>query len=417
MARSITLGICAMEEKIKSSAMQYLIEKLKIFKDIEIIIFGREILFLEPIERWPICDCFLSFFSIGFPLDKVIEYSELRNPFLINDLKMQKVLQDRRKVYQILKSNGISSPKNVFLLRDKQTNEPLSKFIECEDYIEINGERIYKPFIEKPFDSDDHNNFIYYPKSQGGGCRKLFRKIGNESSFYFKDINNIRTTGSYIYEEFVQIDESKDVKVYSTPNFQYAELRKSPSVDGYVERGCCGKEKRSVAVLTQQESEISNSINKAFKQFICGFDVLRVNGKSYVCDVNGWSLVKGDHREYFYNNTSKLLYELIKSRFSSPDISNNSSSSSSSSATTTTTTTTTTTVVPLLKNISMSTNNQPEDECSGGGSGITISPIPSTSTSPGRAYNILSFHSLNSSGNSVVRDGGSQFQPQYEISN
>lgn len=31
----------------------------------------------------------------GFPLDKAVEYAELRNPLLINDLNMQYFIQDR----------------------------------------------------------------------------------------------------------------------------------------------------------------------------------------------------------------------------------------------------------------------------------------------------------------------------------
>ena len=52
-------------------------------------------------------------------------------------------------------------------------------------------------------DSDDHNIHIYYPMSAGGGCKRLFRKIGNQSSKYEAELNDVRREGSYLYEEFV----------------------------------------------------------------------------------------------------------------------------------------------------------------------------------------------------------------------
>lgn len=83
---------------------------------------------------------------------------------------------------------------------------------EFDDHIEINGISIHKPFVEKPVDADDHNIAIYYPTSAGGGCKKLFRKIGNRSSEFYPDIHEVRRDGSYIYEEFVET-QGTDVKV------------------------------------------------------------------------------------------------------------------------------------------------------------------------------------------------------------
>ncbi|EFA76154.1 hypothetical protein PPL_10371, partial [Heterostelium album PN500] len=266
-----------------------------------------------------------------------IKYSELRKPYEINHLKSQRLLTNRKSFYQMLEKNNIPTPRKIYIVRE--SNET-TKYVENEDFIECNGERIYKPFIEKPFDAEDHNINIYYPKSQGGGCRRLFRKVGNNSSIYLPEVNNIRTNGSYIYEEFVTLDDAKDVKVYSTPTQAYAELRKSPSVDGHVERNCLGKEKRTETNLSELESRHAIQINRIFRQFICGFDILRTKGVSYICDVNGWSMVKGRNQNHFYDEASRYLRDILKSQHAlnsannslnfSPDTASTSLSSSSS---------------------------------------------------------------------------------------
>ncbi|XP_017691677.1 PREDICTED: inositol hexakisphosphate and diphosphoinositol-pentakisphosphate kinase 1 isoform X3 [Lepidothrix coronata] len=305
--RQIVVGICAMTKKSKSKPMTQILERLCKFEYITVVIMGEDVILNEPVENWPPCDCLISFHSKGFPLDKAVAYAKLCKPFLINDLDMQYYIQDRREVYRILQEEGIDLPRYAVLNRDPDRPEECN-LVEGEDHVEVNGAVFPKPFVEKPVSAEDHNVYIYYPTSAGGGSQRLFRKIGSRSSVYSPE-SSVRKTGSYIYEEFMPTDGT-DVKVYTVgPDYAHAEARKSPALDGKVERDSEGKEIRYPVMLTAMEKLVARKVCVAFKQTVCGFDLLRANGHSFVCDVNGFSFVKNSMK--YYDDCAKILGNII----------------------------------------------------------------------------------------------------------
>ena len=433
--KKVKLGICAMNKKSKSANMQSILQRLSAFHEFEIIVFPDSVILNDAVEMWPIVDALISFFSRGFPLEKAHAYVKLRKPFMVNDVTRQWTLLDRRLVYQTLMENNISVPNHVFVNRnevsklhdDEELMEKLKRdpeaisgvkyaenvtsdedgFDEKEDYVECKGKRIYKPFVEKPVDAENHNISIYYPHTVGGGHKELFRKVGNKSSTYYppptaqkrkkeggngagvgggssaageesdgasnnrpvaelnddarrleevekmmmnmetisenekgdasadaskrtssqgqqegereeeKEEDNeeyvtysrVRRSTSFIYEDFMSTNGT-DVKVYTLgQDYAHAEARKSPVVDGRVLRDANGKEVRYPVLLSPEEKEIARRVCIAFGQNVCGFDLLRAKGKSYVCDVNGWSFVKDSKK--FVEDAALCLRAMI----------------------------------------------------------------------------------------------------------
>ena len=335
---AVILGVCAMDKKSRSSAMREILTRIEAFGEFEIVVFGDERIVNDPVETWPRVDALVSFYSNGFPLQKVEAYVELVKPFVVNDPHDQWTLLDRRLVYKRLQEHNIPVPNHIVVNRndyvkrgglrkkpkgdevalpDQPTFEP-KEFSQAEEYVEIQGKRICKPFVEKPANAEDHNIFIYYPHSVGGGYKRLFRKIGNQSSQYYPPpepvgdglpYTPVRETTSFIYEDFMSTNGT-DVKVYTVgPNYAHAEARKSPVVDGRVQRDESGKEVRYPILLTPEEKEIARRVVLAFGQNVCGFDLLRAKGRSYVCDVNGWSFVKNSKK--YYDDASVCLRAMI----------------------------------------------------------------------------------------------------------
>ncbi|GMP30465.1 hypothetical protein CsSME_00005126 [Camellia sinensis var. sinensis] len=305
VGRKITIGVCVMEKKVFSAPMAQILDRLQAFGEFEIIHFGDKVIVEDPIERWPICDCLIAFYSSGYPLEKAEAYAALRKPFLVNELGPQHLLHDRRKC---LEMHGIPVPRYALVNREVPYQE-LDYFVEEEDFIEVHGNRFWKPFVEKPVNGDNHSIMIYYPSSAGGGMKELFRKVGNRSSEFHPEVRRVRREGSFIYEEFMPTGGT-DVKVYTVgPEYAHAEARKSPVVDGVVMRNHDGKEIRYPVLLTPAEKEMAREVCIAFRQSVCGFDLLRCEGRSYVCDVNGWSFVKNSYK--YYDDAACVLRKIF----------------------------------------------------------------------------------------------------------
>ncbi|ENH63356.1 Inositol hexakisphosphate and diphosphoinositol-pentakisphosphate kinase [Fusarium oxysporum f. sp. cubense race 1] len=322
------IGVCALDVKARSKPSRNILNRLIANREFDVVVFGDKVILDEEVENWPICDYLISFYSDGFPLDKAIAYVKARKPFCVNDVPMQQILWDRRLCLHLLDKIEVRTPKRVEVTRDggpqyltpemvkhikdvsgvsldpidpSQTPPPQKvELIEDGNTISVDGQTLRKPFVEKPTSGEDHNIIIYL--------------IGNKSSDYIKDLNVPRAItepgSSYIYESFMQVDNAEDVKAYTVgPNYCHAETRKSPVVDGVVRRNTHGKELRYVTALGAEEKEMASRISTAFGQRVCGFDMLRASGKSYVIDVNGWSFVK-DNDDY-YDHCSNILKDLF----------------------------------------------------------------------------------------------------------
>ncbi|KAH7401036.1 histidine phosphatase superfamily-domain-containing protein [Phaeosphaeria sp. MPI-PUGE-AT-0046c] len=337
------IGVCALESKARSKPARNIFGKL--VEEFEVKIFGDKIILDEAVENWPVCDFLISFFSDGFPLDKAIAYVRLRKPFCVNDLPMQQVLWDRRLCLGILDKINVPTPRRIDVSRDggprlqspdfaksvyERTGLKLDgpedgtgggvqppkqvELIDDGNTIRVDGVTLTKPFVEKPVSGEDHNIHIYFHKKDGGGGRRLFRKVNNKSSEKDETLDIPRCilepSGSYIYEQFLQTENSEDVKAYTVgPSFCHAETRKSPVVDGLVKRNPSGKEVRYVTKLNEKEAAMASRISEGFGQRVCGFDLLRTDGQSFVIDVNGWSFVK-DNGDY-YDQAANLLKDMF----------------------------------------------------------------------------------------------------------
>ncbi|KZV19847.1 inositol hexakisphosphate and diphosphoinositol-pentakisphosphate kinase 1-like [Dorcoceras hygrometricum] len=138
---------------------------------------------------------------------------------------------------------GIPVPRYALVNRE-YPNQELDYFVEEDDFVEVHGNRFWKPFVEKPIDD---GMMLFFTKLEWKefqesplSCPDTLLTVGNRSSEFHPEVRSVRREGSYIYEEFMPTGGT-DVKVYTVgPEYAHAEARKSPVVDGVVMRNLDG---------------------------------------------------------------------------------------------------------------------------------------------------------------------------------
>ena len=107
-----------MAKKTQSKPMREILSRLP-GDAFEIVIFEESVILEAAVEAWPVVEWLIAFHSSGFPLDKAIQYAKLRKPFVVNDLRRQHLLRDRRLVYATLARAGVPTPRHVCVNRDR----------------------------------------------------------------------------------------------------------------------------------------------------------------------------------------------------------------------------------------------------------------------------------------------------------
>ena len=92
------------------------------------------------------------------------------------------------------KAKATSGPQHQ---AEDQGGEDPDGLVELEDSTTMDGTTFTTPFAEKPVDGgEDHNVWIYYPiTAGGGGVKKVLREKGSKSSDLYPDHpGNVRRT-------------------------------------------------------------------------------------------------------------------------------------------------------------------------------------------------------------------------------
>lgn len=292
-------------------------------RNVRIVWLDESILFYDEVfHTFPVCNVIWTLYSPDLPLAKVAIYVDRCQCLELNSVEGLLALRDRRKMFRILVEQGIPVPQHVECNRDDA--EPAVE--EFDDHIIVEGEKISKPFLEKPADADNHEVYIYYPRSAGGGKIKL-----DKNSAVFDERGRIRRNGSFLYEKFIPSEgfETRLFVLASVVNekdtaYIYAEAKTSvpatANEDGKRVIRFGGGLGNSVLALAE-EKLVCPKIAMAFGQTTFKVDILRSQTAEsaenfFVYDVSVKGGALKNRGATYFDEVAHALYADMASRLS-----------------------------------------------------------------------------------------------------
>lgn len=102
---TLTLGLCAVSRKLKSRHIQRIIAILE--NDHRIVTIGLDEFTVNemPPEEWPVVNVLLVLYSNKLSYERILEYSQIRQPLLLNDANKQGFLKNRSSILSFLEEN------------------------------------------------------------------------------------------------------------------------------------------------------------------------------------------------------------------------------------------------------------------------------------------------------------------------
>ena len=166
---------------------------------------------------------------------------------VLTDLDLPRNCADRRTFYNVLAAGGLQQmlPRHAFVSRDgyhashhpsdndNHDDDDDVEIVDRRDQLEIDGKVLLKPVLERPVDPTDSEVRVYYPRSQGGGCKILtfgdYNSNNNKQEVDKSDGNNATNTLNNSITANFQSDV-RHIREDSSSSFIYEELAETPTV-------------------------------------------------------------------------------------------------------------------------------------------------------------------------------------------